>query len=52
MLGVKSSELCDTERLNSTGGHGGAAIGWIFHYTVIDTSTGGALLALQVDPLA
>lgn len=38
--------------MNATGSHGGAAVGWVFHYAVADRSTRGEPAVLQVLPMA
>ena len=37
--------------LAADGGHGGAAVGWLFHYSVASPATGGAVEVLAVPPL-
>eukprot|EP00892_Ulva_mutabilis_P006099 jgi/Ulvmu1/3861/UM018_0080.1 len=38
--------------MNATGGHGGAAVGWVFHYAVADAAAGGVPEVLEVLPMA
>lgn len=38
--------------MNASGGHGGAAVGWVFHYAVADAATAGAPEVLEVLPMA
>lgn len=37
--------------MNSTGSHGAAAVGWVFHYAVADTSSSGVPEVFKIDPL-
>lgn len=37
--------------LSEGGGHGGAAVGWTFHYSVAAAVTGGAVQVVEVPPL-
>jgi hypothetical protein len=37
--------------LSDGGGHGGAAVGWTFHYSVAAATTGGAVQVVEVPPL-
>ena len=37
--------------LNATGGHGGAALGWTFHYSVASASTSGHVQVIEVPPV-
>jgi hypothetical protein len=37
--------------LKADGDHGGAAMGWIFHYSVVSDQTGGKVQVVEVPPL-